>query len=137
GTIDPNTPSASPGYTDLGYYLVGDDNEKFVNSELAFDGKLITSSYIPSTSSSASCSPSGTGRIYIFFLANGLGTYPATNADDARRAAFTTAMPLSPGIAISGNKANIILQDTAGGVQSPKSLDYTPPPVDMIFWKQQ
>jgi len=129
-----------PDTTDQGFYIVAEANEKFVTSSLAFEGFLITASYVPDlTSSGGTCAAAGSAFLYLFDLSSGEGYYASESTPDGtRRLSIGGGLPTSPRISIgdNGESASAVIQTSDGRLITPK----LPPPsrgaVEQVFWRQ-
>ena len=84
-----------PPNTAIGFYVEGEDGEKFITSSQIFFGLLLTGSYVPNGSGDP-CDGVGTAYLYGFDLACGVGGLPdpvdpTTNPPDER-------IPVGPGL---------------------------------------
>jgi type IV pilus assembly protein PilY1 len=133
------TSSAADGDpTDLGYFVVAPDGEKFITDLLIFSGHVILASYNPD--SFPACGP-GEAYLYTFRLANGLGYYDANATPEAadRRYAIGTGIPSTPRISVSPNPS-----DDIGFINTSdkKVLTFDPPGRDapessVLYWRQR
>lgn len=130
---DPNT-------TDQGFYIVATKDEKFVTSSLAFEGFVLSASYVPDlTTTSGTCEAAGDAFLYVFLLDTGEGYYEAeTTPDGERRLSIGGGLPTSPRISIgeAGDSASAVIQTSDGRLITPS----LPPPsrgaVEQVFWRQ-
>lgn len=124
--------------TDLGFYFVAPDSEKFVTDVLIFAGHAIAASYTPGTFPVCG---QGEAYLYIFRLSNALGylDFDATPHQDDRHVYIGSGIPSNPRISVAPDPSNDIgFINTSDN----KVLDFVPPPRNppessVIYWKQQ
>jgi type IV pilus assembly protein PilY1 len=107
--------------TSSGYYLIGDDGEKFITNSVVFLGTVITGSYLPPDPSATDpCTNSGTAFIYRFRLDCAVGQYSGSSTKEARRQATGTGLPTRPRVSVGSienpnqtgaNRAVVITSD--------------------------
>jgi type IV pilus assembly protein PilY1 len=139
-----NGNAADPNPNDKGFYLVGQEDEKFVTDGLAFAGFVVTASYIPrqdgtasSTTSTSECAAQGDATLYIFSLEDGAGFFTGTSDPDAaRRLVVGAGLPTSPSITVSGNMSRIVLQTSDGRVITADGPGVGGDTVELIYWRQ-
>jgi type IV pilus assembly protein PilY1 len=130
-----------PDPTDLGFYVVAEEGEKFITNHLAFAGFLITTSFKPLTGTGA-CATGGEAFLYVLDLGTGGGFFgdQTTPPDLTRRLALGGGVPTDPSITTStagGSGSRILVQTSDGSVTNLDGPDDGLEPVKMVFWRQQ
>ncbi len=148
-----NGSSSDPDKTDLGFYLVGAANEKFITDSLALTGYLVTASYVPDLGTSTSmCEVRGDAMLYIFSIKDGAGffTSPTATSDSSRVLRVGSGLPSAPRVATKTKKGKtpgpddppeedvteVILQTSDGGIGKKTGPKQMVKPVDLVFWEQ-
>ena len=86
-----------------GYYLTGDDREKFFVNAVIFLGDVITGSYVPADLGANSCNASGVSYFYRFNLRCGTGEYSSNSSSkEKRRKAVGGGIPTRPRVSVGG-----------------------------------
>ena len=82
----------------MGFYLVAEEDEKFVTAHIAFAGFVITASYVPGTGNDPCAGADGTAFLYIFSLDGGGGFFSddGSGADSTRRTDLGAGVPTNP-----------------------------------------
>jgi len=136
-----NGNAADSNTSDLGFYLVGDANEKFVSDSLALGGFLITASFVPELGTPVSlCTQRGDAILYIFSLQDGSGFFvdPSNpDPDVARRMRIGSGLPASPRVVTSGDKTQVVIQTSAGQLSMEVGPETNIKPVDLVFWEHE
>jgi type IV pilus assembly protein PilY1 len=131
--------ASDPDTTDLGYYFLAADAEKFITNHAAFGGVVITTSYVPDDGTGTICDIDGQSFAYVFDLATGQGFFDPTTSS-GRRVATGLGVPSDPRITIS-NSVNggvkILLKSSAGQLVTIDAPDLLPEPVDLVYWRQR
>ena len=85
----------------VGYYVEGEDGEKFITHSEIFFGVVLTSSYKP-TASASLCSSAGEGFLYGFdlFCADGALPDPGNPGSNTRRVAIGAGLPNRPRVSV-------------------------------------
>ena len=124
--------------TDLGYYIVASDGEKFVTDVLIFAGHAIAASYDPD--SFPTCGP-GDAYLYILRLSNGLGHFDANAVPEAadRRFAIGTGIPSTPRISVAPSPGDDIgfINTSDNKVLTFEPPLRNPPESQVLYWKQE
>ena len=132
---------SDPDPTDLGYYFVADEGEKFITNHAAFGGVLITTSYLPDDGTGDVCNVSGQAFAHIFDLASAEGFFdPAISSNQARRIASGMGVPSDPRITLSTSDdggVKILLKSSAGQLVTIDAPGLAPDPVDLVYWRQR
>ena len=132
---------SDPDPTDLGYYFVASEGEKFITNHAAFGGVLITTSYMPDDGTGDVCDVSGRAFAHIFDLASAEGFFdPATSSNQARRINSGMGVPSDPRITLSTSDdggVKILLKSSAGQLVTIDAPGLAPDPVDLIYWRQR
>ena len=133
--------ASDPDNTDLGFYFVAEDGEKFITNHAAFGGVLITASYLPDDGTGGVCNADGQSFAYIFDLATGGGFFdPATSSNQGRRVTTGLGVPSDPRITVSNSVdggVQILLKSSAGQRVSIAAPGLLPEPVDLVYWRQR
>jgi type IV pilus assembly protein PilY1 len=142
--------------TDLGFYFIARDGEKFITDHTIFSGFVITAGFLPTAAGGASgCGDGGESFLYVFDVLSGTGFFfdpGVTVADSARRISVGTGIPSSPRVSVSsaysgsggsggGSGTNpgdnkIYIKTSSGQLIA---LDAPPPnfdPMEVVYWKQ-
>jgi type IV pilus assembly protein PilY1 len=128
-----------PDPTDMGFFVVGRDGEKFVTNHTIIGGYLVTASFLPGEK--GLCGGAAGGAIlYVLHLNSGKGFFfdaGVTTGDAARRISIGSGVPTDPRIAISAEGGGRMYVKTSWGqvYQSP-APDPGYPPVELIYWRQ-
>jgi type IV pilus assembly protein PilY1 len=139
---DVTNPTLSPDPADSGFFLIGDDGEKFVTDHLIFAGRVITTSYNPD--SAASVDPclgggGGTAYLYVFDLVSGEGFFADASATTgvSRRMSVGNGLPTAPQLSLSGEGTDRLFVKTSSGVITAMIPPGSgAPPVSIIYWRQ-
>jgi type IV pilus assembly protein PilY1 len=75
-TISDFNPSSCLSSGAVGFYLEGEDGEKFVTDSVIFFGVVLTGSYVPAPSTADPCTATGKAYLYGFHLLCGEGVFP-------------------------------------------------------------
>ncbi len=130
-----------PDLTDLGYYFVAEEGEKFITNHAAFGGVIITTSYLPDDGSGTVCDAQGQAFAHIFDIGTGQGFFdPATSSNEGRRVASGLGVPSDPRITISTTEdggVKILLKSSAGQLVTIDAPDLAPDPVEQVYWRQR
>jgi hypothetical protein len=125
--------------TDLGFYVVAEDGEKFFNDVIIFAGHVIAVSY-HAPDPHPVCGP-GEAFLYVFDIASGKGflDFNATPEAADRRMSIGAGIPSSPRVTVASDPGNdkIFITSSEGEV-----LILDPPPRDpaetsVLYWKQE
>ena len=87
----------------VGYYLEGDDGEKFITDSTIFFGVVLTGSYVPPPSSASACSAVGDAFLYAFSLLCAEGVFdPAGDPSDPkeRKVHVGYGLPNAPRVSV-------------------------------------
>ena len=136
--------------SDLGFFFVARDGEKFVSDQTIFSGFIFATAFLPDTSGGLSaCGAGGESFLYVFNVVSGLGFYfeaSIVTADAARRVSIGVGIPTSPRISIStdadgsvpgGSQGDKLYVKTSSGQLL--TADAPPPnfnPVELIYWRE-
>jgi type IV pilus assembly protein PilY1 len=137
------TTFSDPDTTDLGFYLVADDGEKFVTNHIAFAGFIITASFTPVQALISDPCVLGKGQafLYIFALDNGGGffTDDGSGPTSTRRLSLGAGVPTNPNISTSGTGSGnkVFIQTSEGSVSTEDAPDEGSEPVGLVYWRQQ
>lgn len=125
--------------SDLGYYIIAEDGEKFTSDMIIFAGYLIATTYTPNATSLCAAA-SGESYLYILRLRDGYGLYdtPSSTAKESRRLLIGEGLASSPRVSLSPDSANdkVFIKTSKS-----KILPATPPNrssggVSVIYWKE-
>ncbi|MBW2269632.1 MAG: hypothetical protein JRH16_13745 [Deltaproteobacteria bacterium] len=127
---------ADPG--NVGYYIVGEESEKFITDPLIFASHVLVASYKPDTS--GSCGP-GESFFYAFEVSNGKGFFDANATPEAsdRRMLIGAGIPSNPRISIGHVPTDdvLVVQTSEGEVLTIEPPLRDPPSTSMIYWRQR
>ncbi|MEE9281196.1 MAG: PilC/PilY family type IV pilus protein [Myxococcota bacterium] len=127
--------------TDLGFYFVAEDGEKFITNHAAFGGVLITTSYLPDDGSGSVCAADGEAFVHIFDISTGQGFFdPATSSHQGRRVNSGLGVPSDPRITVSTSVdggVKILLKSSAGQLITIDAPDLVPEAVGLVYWRQR
>ena len=123
--------------TDLGFYLVARDGEKFVTPGTIFGGSFITASFVPEASATTCGGVSGESFLYVLDLESGQGFFfesGVTTGDDARRISVGSGVPTAPKLVTSAEGHQIYLKTSGGELfqMQPPSPSAT---IELIYWR--
>ncbi len=126
-----------PDLTDLGFYLIAEDGEKFVTNQITFSGFAITTTYLPDDSG-AICASLGTAFVYIFDLEGGDGLFDPSDPGSAsgRRLTAGVGVPSDPQISVSGGSSKVFIQTSTGSILTLDGPDPGDDAYSMVYWKQ-
>ena len=122
--------------TDLGFYFIAEDGEKFITNHAAFGGILITTSYKPDDGTGDICDAVGQSFAYIFDIESGLGFFDP----NLRRTDAGLGVPSDPRITVSSSVeggVKILLKSSSGQLISIDADDLWPDPVSLVYWRQR
>ena len=129
-----------PDPTDLGYFFVVPEAEKFITNSIIFGGFVITASFLPDDGSGGVCDSSGEAFVHIFNLDTGVGYFDPADADvsaDGRTLLAGVGVPSAPKITTSDvGTSKLFIQTSAGRIvvlDAPPGGDDV---VDVVYWKQ-
>ncbi len=127
-----------PDLTDLGFYLIAEDGEKFVTNQITFFGFAITTTYLPDDGSGTVCGAAGTAFVYIFDLETGDGIFDSSDPSTAsgRRLAAGVGVPSDPQISVSGGSSKVFIQTSTGSILTLDGPDPGDDAYSMVYWKQ-
>jgi type IV pilus assembly protein PilY1 len=126
--------------SDLGYFIKGDEGEKFVTSHIIIGGTLITGSYVPPDASDPVCEQSGTSYAWVLDLWLGSGSHTDPDADaQARRLYAAIGVPSDPRITISPETGDVqlFLKGSSGQMLSLEGPNLGGDPVELVYWRQR
>jgi type IV pilus assembly protein PilY1 len=88
----------------VGFYIQGEDGEKFITESVIFFGVVFTTSYIPAPSTANACTASGTAYLYGFELMCGEGRFDPSSGDPddpmERRIEIGEGLPNAPRVSV-------------------------------------
>jgi hypothetical protein len=129
--------------SDLGFYVVGEDGEKFITNSITFAGFLIAGSYDLGAPSGGGdpCGSNAIGEsfVYIFDLSSGLGFFDPGLSPSAqgRRLSLGGGVPSDPAISTSADGGTkVIVKSSTGGINVVEGPSGDGSLVDMVYWKQ-
>jgi type IV pilus assembly protein PilY1 len=137
---DVTSKSADDDLTDLGYFLKGEEGEKFVTSHIIVGGVLITGSFLPPDPSDPICEQSGSSYAYVFSLAYGAGQHTDPDADSqARRLYAAVGVPSDPRVTVSSATGDVqlFLKGSSGQMLSMDAPGINSDPVELVYWRQR
>ncbi len=133
--------ASDPDRTDLGYYFIAEEGEKFITNHVAFGGALITTSYIPNDGTDEVCDVAGQSFAHIFDLDTAEGFFdPAISSNDGRRVVSGLGVPSDPRITVSNSDdggVKILLKSSAGQLVTIDAPGLAPDPVELVYWRQR
>ena len=124
--------------TDLGYFIVAPESEKFVTDSVIFAGYVITASFVPDNS--VSCDP-GQAFLSTLKLSNAAGFFDTNATPEAadRRLLIGSGVPSPPRISVAPDPT-----DDVGFINTSEGevLTFDPPPRDapessLLYWRQK
>ena len=127
-----NCPDGAPC---LGYYIKGDESEKFITSPIVFSGHVLFASYKPTAFPTCGA---GEAIFYGFQLSNARGFFGTTSTAADRRFVAGSGIPSSPRVSMAGSPSDDVIYLTT----SEKEIITIEPPTrdttqsDMLYWKQ-
>src|SRR5262249_34889835 len=115
------TDASDTNLTDLGFYSVAADDEKFVTESVAFSGFVVSLGYNPDLNGSISlCEAGGSSNLHRIGLTEGSGFFTGSGTGDPTRSLrIGSGMPTSPRISQFGQTANIVVQTPTGRLRAP------------------
>ncbi len=127
--------------TDLGYYFVAEDAEKFITNHAAFGGVFITTSYLPDDGTGTICDADGQAFAHVFDIATGQGFFdPVSSSNQGRRVTSGLGVPSDPRITVSSSidgGVKILLKSSAGQLVTIDAPDLAPEAVKQVYWRQR
>ncbi len=88
----------------IGYYITGDEGEKFITDSLIFFGVVLTGSYVPPSATASTCEATGSAYLYGFNLLCGEGILPPSSGNPAdpkeRRIQIGSGLPNAPRVSV-------------------------------------
>jgi hypothetical protein len=129
-----DTGSCPDGAPCLGYYIKGDESEKFITNPVIFSGHILFASYKPESSG---CGP-GEALFYGFELSDASGFFGSTSTAADRRFVAGSGIPSNPRVSMSPNPSDDVIYVTT----SEKEIITIEPPTrnatesSMLYWKQ-
>ncbi len=102
-SISSNVPGACLGSTGgVGFYIEGEDGEKFLTDSAIFFGVVLTGSFKPAGSTRTACEAGGDAFLYGFKLFCGDGVFPPSsgNGSPLRRVSIGSGMPTTPRVSV-------------------------------------
>jgi type IV pilus assembly protein PilY1 len=139
---DVTNPPASPDPADPGFFIRGQDGEKFVTEHIIFAGQVITTSYHPtSIAKSDPCAPGGKGTafLHVFDVVSGVGFFADASAPtgQSRRITVGHGLPTAPNLSLSGDSGDrLFVKTSSGAVTAVTPPGSGAPPVSVIYWRQ-
>jgi type IV pilus assembly protein PilY1 len=129
-----DTGSCPDGAPCLGYYIKGDESEKFITDPVIFAGHVLFASYKPAAF--PTCGP-GEAIFYGFQLSNARGFFGTTSTAADRSFVAGSGIPSSPRVSMSSDPSDDVIYVTT----SEKEIITIEPPTrdttqsDMLYWK--
>jgi type IV pilus assembly protein PilY1 len=126
--------------TDLGYFLIAEEGEKFTSDFVVFAGYLITTSYTPNSTDPCVIA-TGESFLYALRVRDAYGLYDDSTATvtESRRISIGPGLASSPRISLAPDASNdkIFIKTSKS-----KILPVTPPERDsggtsVIYWRQK
>jgi hypothetical protein len=133
------TSSGTPGTR--GYFFKTADGEKFVTTSVIFAGKVISASFTPSMLQPGDpgfdpCIQRGSGNLYMFDLATGVGEF-SNSGSPIRYSSLGTGLPTDPkmSIGVGGNDNEIVIQKSGTDIQiiNAPNVSYGK---GIIYWRE-
>jgi type IV pilus assembly protein PilY1 len=128
-----------PNLNDMGFYLVGQTDEKFVTDAITFGGFVIATSYTPDQANSAAlCMARGLATLYVFSVVDGKGFYASVGSPDGtRRLSIGGGLPTSPTVVQANmTTTRIVVQTSDGRVLTPSGPAASSGGTQVIFWRE-
>ncbi len=129
-----------PDPTDLGFFVVAEDGEKFITNHIAFAGFVITVSYRPDMTPGNICTRGGDAFIYVFSITDGAGFFDDPDATvSGRRLGIGTGAPTDPRISVStggDGGVQLFIQTSKGKVIGLEGPELDTDRVNLVYWKQ-
>ncbi len=118
------------------------DGEKFVTTTVIFAGKVITASFTPSLLVEGDpgwdpCTQRGSGRLYIFDLKTGVGSFDDGAGNEQRFKDIGLGLPTDPKISIGvgGNDNKVVIQKSGTDIEILDADDVTFGR-GIIYWRE-
>jgi hypothetical protein len=126
-----NCPDGAPC---LGYYIKGDEGEKFITDPIVFAGYILFASYKPQA---LGCGP-GEAFFYGFRLSDARGFFGTTSTAADRRFVAGSGVPSSPRVSMAGSPSDDVIYLTTS---ESEIITIEPPTRDtiqseMLYWRQ-
>jgi type IV pilus assembly protein PilY1 len=137
---DVTSKASDDDLTDLGYFVKGQEGEKFVTSFIIVGGVVITGSYVPPDASDPVCEQTGTSYAFVFDLEFGAGQHTNPNADSqARRLYAAVGVPSDPRVTVSQATGDVqlFLKGSSGQMLSMDAPGVNNDPVELVYWRQR
>jgi type IV pilus assembly protein PilY1 len=148
--------TSSPGGVTLGgargYYIKGEDGEKFVTNSLVFGGQVIINSFTP-TPDVDPCLGRGLGKAYVFDLLTGEGFFVDASNNPERTFDLGMGLPTDPKVSVSlgtpggggggggggpcgtGQGNRVYIEKSDAEIQSLEACDI-PSGGQLVFWQE-
>ena len=124
--------------TDLGFFVVAPDSEKYVTDWLVFAGYLIGASFVPDNS--LACGP-GDANLTAIKMSNAAGFFDTNATPEAadRKLHIGSGVPSPPRISVAPNPNDDVgfVNTSTGEVITFDPPTRTPPESSMLYWKQE
>jgi type IV pilus assembly protein PilY1 len=137
---DITSASSDTDTSDLGYFVKGQEGEKFVTSHIIVGGVLITGSYVPPSVTDPICERAGKSYAWVLGLGQGAGQHTNTNADSqARRLYAAVGVPSDPRVTVSQATGDVqlFLKGSSGQMLSMDAPGIDSDPVELVYWRQR
>jgi hypothetical protein len=103
-SISDFNPDACLSSGTVGFYIDGEDGEKFITESVIFFGVVFTTSYVPAPSTANACTATGTAYLYGFDLLCGEGRFEPQSGDPddpmERRIEIGEGLPNAPRVSV-------------------------------------
>ncbi len=103
-TVSDTNPNTCLAGGAVGFYISGEDGEKFITQSVIFFGAVFTGSYVPPSATASSCDATGSAYVYGFDLFCGEGTFPPSSGNSGdpkeRRLAIGSGLPTAPRVSV-------------------------------------
>jgi type IV pilus assembly protein PilY1 len=132
--------TSSPGgvtiSSERGFYIKGDDGEKFVTSTVIFGGKVITASFKP-TPSADPCAARGDATAYVFDLLDGKGYFQDAASNPTRKLDIGVGLPTDPKVSVGvGGKDNRVYIEKSGADLESIGAQDVPAGGQLLYWRE-
>ena len=118
--------------TAKGYYIIGEDGEKWVTETDIFFFVVLGASYIPEPALSP-CENGGRAKLYAFTLYNGAGLFTDATSDPVVAIDLGDGLPTAPQVSISTDPdgdTKVIINNQDGELIDPTRCNTPPCPCD-------
>ncbi len=127
-------------YTDRGFYLKGEEGEKFTSDMVVFAGYLIATTYTPNATELCSAA-SGESYLYVLRVRDAHGLYDSSLATvtESRRMLIGPGLASSPRISLAPDAANdkVFVKTSKSKILPAEPPERESGGMSVIYWKQR